>query len=83
MNKTGNAYYDFCEMVRKSWTYEKMTEDERSRCWDALHFASSQGFIKGCYQARWGILQAIYKAFLIGIGYSDFNWRDAEPEKSF
>ena len=83
MNKTGNAYYDFCEMVRNSWTYEKMSDYERSRCWEAIYFATSHGLVKGCYKVRFGILQAVYNAFLIGIGYSDFNWRDTEPEISF
>lgn len=73
---TGNAYYDFCEMVRKSWTFQRMTEDEQGKCWDALHFASSQNLLKGTYKVRWGILQGIYNAFLAGIGYTGCFWRE-------
>ena len=75
---TGNAYYDFCKMIEKSWTFERLTEDERGRCWDALHFPVKLGLLKGCYKVRWGILQSVYTAFLNGIGYNGFNWREPE-----
>lgn len=84
MNKTGNAYYDFCEMIRKSWTFERLTEDEKSRCWDALHFPVQQNLLKGCYSIRFGFLQSVYTAFLYGIGYDGgFNWREPDPEILF
>lgn len=81
MEKTGNAYYDFCEMVRHAWTFHRMTEEEQGKCWDALRFAAEQNVLKGVYSARWMILQAIYRAFLAGMGYHSGNWRepDAEP----
>ena len=83
MNITGNAYYDFCEMVRKSWTFEKMSEDEKARCWDALHFPVEQGLIKGCYKVRYGIFHAIYNSFLSGIGYDGITWRQPEDVPLF
>jgi len=83
MNKTTSAYYDFCNMTERSWTFEKMTDSEKARCFDALHFANVQGMVKGTYKTRWNILNAVYHAFLIGIGYSGFNWRDNSTDKSF
>lgn len=73
--QTSSVYYDFCKMVANSWTYQRMTEEEKNRCWDALNFPVTQDHLKGTYITRWRILQSVYNAFLIGIGYTDGNWR--------
>lgn len=77
-HKTGSAYYDFCQMVQNSWTFQRMTSEEQGRCWESLHFAAAKNLLKGCYKVRWGILNSIYNAFLNGIGYNDFNWRESD-----
>lgn len=81
--KTSSAYYDFMNMVENSWTFDRMTDDERGKCFDALHFANSQGAVKGTYNARWMILQAIYNAFLQGLGYTGGNWRETDADAPF
>lgn len=71
-----NVLYDFEEMIEKSWTYGKMTETERKNWKDVLYSVRTKNALKGTYIQRWEILQAIYGAYLIGIGYDNFNWRE-------
>ena len=80
MNKTSSAYYDFCNMIEKSWTFEKLTEAERGRCWDALH-DTARAALKGTYKQRFEILHSVYNAFLLGLGYSGWEWRAAKDDE--
>ena len=48
---------------------------------DVLNDVRTQEALKGTYYNRWHILQAIYHSYLIGIGYTDFNWRDKNDSK--
>ena len=73
------AVGDFITMIYKSWTYERMTDLEKARLDDVFNFVS-RGCITGNYKTRWNIMQAAYTAFLHGIGYTDFNWREPDPE---
>lgn len=75
-----NATRDYIDMARHSWTYERMTEDERKRCEDALYSCITQTAVKGTYFQRWNVLQAVYSAFLDGIGYDGPFWR--EPKRA-
>lgn len=77
MNKNKeNAVNDYIEMVRRSWTFGKMTDDEKSRCIDVLTDVTVFN-IQGTYIQRWNALHAVYNAFLVGIGYNSFNWRES------
>lgn len=73
-----NVIYDFQNMIADSWTYDKMIFEERLRWLDVLYSNSTQSSLKGTYKARWDILNAIYHSYLMGLGYTDFNWRDEE-----
>ena len=79
MDNTPNkkqAVYDYMQMIYKSWTYSRMTEAEQAQ-WDkAVEWAQKQGMIRGTYRARWSIMQAVYNAFLCGLGYDGFLWRE-------
>lgn len=70
------AVYDFKEMTQNSWTYAKMTDKEKENWEMLLTHTRVSTCLKGNYDSRWGILQAIYHTYLIGIGYTDFNWRN-------
>lgn len=72
------ALCDFREMIRNSWTYAKFTDDEKEKWEMFLTNVRTLTCLKGNYSARWHILQAIYHAYLIGLGYTDFNWREVE-----
>ena len=68
----------FCAMIQVSWTYDKMTDDEQTRCMEALRGALEHGAIKGSPKSRRQILHAIYLAFLLGLGYDGPRWRYLE-----
>ena len=72
------ALYDFKVMIEKSWTYEKMTSEEKDNWERVLNDIRTITCLKGNYDTRWNILQALYMSYLIGIGYDSFNWRESE-----
>lgn len=72
-----NILYDFNDMIKNSWTYNKMTEDEQNAWFEkVINTERTQNSLKGTYNQRWNILQALYGAYLIGIGYDNFSWRE-------
>jgi hypothetical protein len=78
-----STFCEFVEMIKKSWTWTRLTESERVSCMDAFCFTEEQNILKGNFDQRWRILQAVYNAFLSGIGYQPIGWREKEPEPSF
>ena len=81
MNKPKEkAFPDFLEMTHHSWTYQKMTDEEKSRCDKALKCAASLD-IQGGYRQRYGALNGVYYGFLLGIGYTGALWREPHPEE--
>ena len=77
MKAKENAWSDFRQMIMKSWTWARLTDDERIKALDALHFADDQGYIIGSYRQRWGIMNSVWFAFLLGVGYDNsMNWRE-------
>ena len=75
MKDKNNVIDDYNKMIMFSWTYEKMTNDEKNRWNDILNHTRISKCLRGNYDSRWDILNAIYHAYLIGIGYTDFKWR--------
>ena len=67
-----NAIYNYIEMTRDSWTFDRMTADEKKRCIEALKYSN----VKGPYNTRWDALHAVYFAFLLGVGYTGPTWRE-------
>lgn len=68
---------DFDKMIEKSWTYAKMTQQEKDKWYEILTSNRTKECIKGTYKQKWTILNAIYGAYLFGLGYTDFNWRES------
>lgn len=71
-----NAIDNFCEMIKLSWTYDKLTPKERTQLDKTFEDVRTIEALKGNYNQRWQILQAIYNAFLKGCGYNNFQWRE-------
>ena len=77
MNKNKeNAQADWTDMIVKSWTWAKLTNDERNKFGDELNKEATKKIISGTYKQRWEILNALYSMFLEGCGYNGVNWRD-------
>ena len=75
MKNKEEAKKDFIVMTQKSWTYERMTEEEKIRFDELFSENSVNAALKGSYLIRWRILQAIFSAYLKGIGYTGWQWR--------
>ena len=77
MNKNKeNAQTDWTDMIVKSWTWAKLTNDEKNKFGDELNKETTKKIISGAYRQRWKILNALYSMFLEGCGYNGGNWRD-------
>ena len=75
-----NAILDFQEMINHSWTWAKLTKEEKAQWFDGLETIThwTNKAVKGTYQDRWNMLQALYHIFLNGVGYTNWNWRESE-----
>lgn len=74
MNKPKEqAQADFIAMTRNSWTFQRMTQKEQDTAIQAL---LCSGMLKGSYKQRYCALNAVYRAFLLGIGYNGPQWRE-------
>jgi hypothetical protein len=73
---------DFLKMIITSWTYDKMTKSEKDRLNEMLTPSRVSDILKGTYQARWEILNGLYYAYLMGLGYTPIGWRE-EKEMNF
>lgn len=78
-----NVIQDYQQMIYKSWTYEKMTPQEKHQWAEALDHIRTCDTLKGTYNQRWETLQAIYYTFLLALNYT-WNWREEkESEVAF
>lgn len=69
-----NAKNNWCDMVLKSWTYARLTTDERNRLTNAI----SRTKFSGTYRQRCEVLNAVYYAFMLGLGYNGPEWRETD-----
>lgn len=74
--KKDEALDKFKNMIIESWTYNKMTKKEQTKFLKILQEERTQKALKGNFNHRWSILQAIYGTYLYGLGYENFNWRE-------
>ena len=70
------AYDDFINMLVNSWTYNRLTDDEKNRVRDSLRRACDRGAVIGNYKQRFEILHAVYFSFLLALEYVPIGWRE-------
>ena len=68
----------FQNVIKKSWTWQKLTEEEQKRFVDMNVFDR----IKGNDKTRVEWLNTIYQSFLSALGYKPIGWRE-EAEIQF
>ena len=83
MNEKENTIIEFKKMIEASWTYAKMTDEEKEKWARVLESAPIYDAVKGTWGQRWNILNGIYHAFLVGIGYTDWQWREDDDYLPF
>lgn len=74
-----DARKNFINMIKDAWTVDKMTGEEWKRLTNIFYNPQTERSLKGNYNQRWEILQAIFTSYLIGLGYNGFNWREDQP----
>lgn len=64
----------FQRVIKKSWTWDRLTEEEREK------FINMDVFdqIKGRTETRVEWLNTIYTSFLTALGYKPIGWREIE-----
>lgn len=75
MKDKNNAYADYMEMIRSSWTYGKLTPAEVNQLENLMSQLNDYNRITGSYNTRWDQLECIYEAYLTGAGYDGPFWR--------
>lgn len=68
----------FQNVIKKSWTWQKLTEEEQKRFIDMNVFDR----IKGNDKTRVEWLNTIYHSFISALGYQPIGWRE-ETEIQF
>ena len=76
-----NAFIDFMQSIKQSWTYQKLTDEEKERLNKLLKHNRIIENARGNYYQRFQYLDAIYYSFLIGIGYNGLYWRDEKNKE--
>ena len=75
--KYSNAVEDYFQnVIKKSWTWQKLTQEEQQRFIDMDVFDK----IKGTDKQRVEWLNTIYTAFLSALGYKPIGWREEDKE---
>lgn len=76
-----NAYTDWFEMTFNSWTWGKLTDNEKTTFTNRMDdWCNNRGLLVGTYQHRWEILNELYYMYLLGIGYKPIGWRENTEE---
>ena len=76
--KYSSAVEDYFQnVIKKSWTWYKLTEEEQRRFIDMDVFDK----IKGNDKTRVEWLHTIYISFLSALEYIPIGWRETEEEK--
>ena len=73
------AKQEYLEMIKKSWTWAKLTEKEREKFSELLEHPCSAIVIRGNYDQRWEACEALYHTYLEGLGYTPLEWRETQP----
>lgn len=75
--KYSNAVENYFQnIIKKSWTWQKLTQEEQQRFIDMDVFDK----IKGTDKQRVEWLNTIYTAFLSALGYKPIGWREEDEE---
>lgn len=82
MKNKENALKDYIEMIEQSWTWGRLTEDEQNRFFETINEPRTSDAIKGNYMQRWEIIDMVYYAYIMALGYKPIGWREPEEESA-
>ena len=70
------AYIDFMRLIKNSWTWSRITADERARFVEVVNTIK----LSGTYDQRHEQLRGAYAGFLAGLNYKPIGWREPNYE---
>lgn len=70
------AVNQFIDMIQASWTWKRLTMDEKKRFMKLLDLAIERRETQGTYEQRFSTLHLMYDAFLQGCQYEPIGWRE-------
>ena len=73
------AVTEWLEMIKKSWTWAKLSVVEQNKFLQLLEHPCSKVVLKGSYEQRWEACEALYHTFLDALGYDPLHWRESQP----
>ena len=76
------AQQEWLDMIKKSWTWAKLSAEEQEQFLGLLEHACSRVVIKGDYEQRWDACEALYFTFINALGYDPLHWRESQPTVS-
>jgi hypothetical protein len=76
------AKSNYLKSIEQSWTWAKLTQEERTKFLELLEHPCSAVVIKGTYNQRWEACDALYYTFLMGLGYTPLEWRETPSTKT-
>lgn len=77
MKKYSNVVENYFQsIIKKSWSWGKLTHEERQRFIDMNVFDK----IKGNDQTRIEWLNTIYQSFLVALDFQPIGWREEEKD---
>ena len=73
--KKEDALTHYIIMIKKSWTFSRLTENEKRHCLESL--SNCDGKLYGNFRQRHQQLNNVYYAFISALDYSEnpINWR--------
>lgn len=74
---------DFSKMIKDSWTWARLTKEEKDIFMEHISWERTKNILKGTYNQRYEILNELYFFYLLGIGYIPIGWRENEEETKF
>lgn len=75
------ALFDYMQIIQRSWTWARLTDEERKTFRETLFKWWDRGKIQGNYDARWNVMSLAYDFFLDALGYDPCNWREPDNEE--
>ena len=75
--------YDWVEkLVYPSWTWAKLNQEEKDRFNSAMISMIEYTKIQGTLIQRKTIITNLYHMFLVGLGYTGWEWRESTEQEN-
>lgn len=74
MKDKERAKSEWWNMIQKSWTWNRLTQEEQDKFCRKFVFVNP----KGTYRQRLEVLEIFYEGFLTALDYKPIGWRETD-----